>query len=893
MNDQLRVTQLRCEYLTNPLGLGMPAPRLSWVLESNRRGERQTAYQIIAASSPEKLAGDEADVWDSGKVASAETCHVRYAGPTLASRQRVWWKVRVWDGDGEPSAWSEPAWWEMGLLARQEWIGRWIGGPLKGGPRSSCPAPFLRKGFRLEQEVRFARLYVTALGLYEVEINGQRVGRDIFTPGWTDYKKRVQYQVYDVTDLLQAGENAIGAILGDGWYCGNVAAFGRQLYGDRPRLLAQLEITLADGRTMTVATDDSWKVAYGPILEADLIMGEAYDARLEFPGWSTAGFDDGSWWPVQVFPDPGIELSPMRGQPVRRQEELKPIAAPRQFRGWVSSKWVFDLGQNMVGWVRIKVRGPAGATVTLRFGEMLNPDGTLYTANLRTARATDYYTLKGDGEEVWEPRFTFHGFRYVELSGLPGEVTADAVTGVVVHSDAPLSGAFECSDPLVNQLQHNIQWGQKGNYLEVPTDCPQRDERLGWTGDAQVFIRTGIFNRDVAAFFTKWQRDLADAQSPEGAFPMVAPSVLGPDGGPAWADAGIICPWTVYQCYGDTALLAEHYDSLARFIAYLEQTSQDYIRSYEGYPGFPGFGDWLALDGSGLTDGGTRKDLIGTAFFAYSARLMGRIAAALGKAAVAERYAQLFENVRAAFQKRFVTPAGLVAGATQTSYVLALHFDLLPPALRPVAVDQIVRDIRRRNNHLSTGFVGASYLPFVLSEGGRLDVAYELLFQKTWPSWLYAVTQGATTIWERWDGWTHDKGFQDVGMNSFNHYAYGAIGEWLYRVVAGLDLDPDRPGYAHIVIRPHPGGGLTHARAAYDSIRGKIVSGWRVADGLLTLEVTVPANTTATVYMPTADPGQVTEEGGMAGVTFVRPEEGRAVYEVGAGSYVFRAPWNE
>ncbi len=892
MNDQLRVTQLRCEYLTNPLGLGVQAPRLSWVLEADRRGARQSAYQIIAASSPEKLAGDEADVWDSGKVASAETCHVRYAGPTLASRQRVWWKVRVWDEDGVPSAWSEPAWWEMGLLARQEWVGRWIGGPLKGGPRTSCPAPFLRKGFHLDQPVRSARLYVTALGLYEIEINGQRVGRDIFTPGWTDYKKRVQYQVYDVADLLTAGENALGAILGDGWYCGNVAAFGRQLYGDRPKLLAQLEVTLADGRTLTIATDESWKVVYGPILEADLIMGESYDARLEFPGWSTAGFDDHAWWPVQVFPDPGIEIAPMRGQPVRRQEELKPIAAPRQFRGWVSSKWVFDMGQNMVGWVRIKVRGPAGATVTLRFGEMLNPDGTLYTANLRTARATDYYTLRGDGEEVWEPRFTFHGFRYVELSGLPGEVTADAVTGVVVHTDAPLSGSFECSDPLVNQLQHNIQWGQKGNYLEVPTDCPQRDERLGWTGDAQVFIRTGIFNRDVAAFFTKWQRDLADAQSPEGAFPMVAPSVLGPDGGPAWADAGIICPWTVYQCYGDTALLAEHYDSLARFIAYLEQNSKDYIRSYEGYPGFPGFGDWLALDGSGLTDGGTRKDLIGTAFFAYSARLMSRIAAALGKTADAEKYAQLFENVRAAFQKRFVTPAGLVAGATQTSYVLALHFDLLPPELRSVAVDQIVRDIQKRGGHLSTGFVGASYLPFVLSEGGRLDVAYQLLFQKTWPSWLYAVTQGATTIWERWDGWTHDKGFQDVGMNSFNHYAYGAIGEWLYRVVAGLDLDPDRPGYAHIVIRPHPGGGLTHARAAYDSIRGRIVSGWRIADGVLTLEVTVPANTTATVYVPTADPGQVTEEGGMVGVTFVRAEEGGAIYEVGGGSYTFRAPWN-
>ncbi len=546
------------------------------------------------------------------------------------------------------------------------------------------------------------------------------------------------------------------------------------------------------------------------------------------------------------------------------------------------------MGQNMVGWVRLKVKGPAGTTVTLRFGEMLNPDGTLYTANLRTARATDYYTLGSDGEETWEPRFTFHGFRYVEVSGLPGKLTEDAVTGVVVHSDAPLAGSFECSDSLLNQLQHNIQWGQKGNYLDVPTDCPQRDERLGWTGDAQVFIRTGIFNRDVAAFFTKWQRDLADSQSPEGAFPMVVPSELAPDGGPAWADAGIICPWTVYLCYGDTAILAEHYDSMARFITYMERTSKDLIRCYEGHPGFPGFGDWLALDGSGVTPGGTRHDLIGTAFFAYCARLMSRIAAILGKQTDAERYGRLFEDVRAAFQARFVAPSGLLVGGTQTSYVLALYFDLLPSEQRPIAVEQIVRDIQRRGGHLSTGFVGTSYLPFVLSDGGRLDAAYNLLFQKTWPSWLYAVTQGATTIWERWDGWTHDKGFQTTEMNSYNHYAYGAIGDWLYQVVAGLGLDADRPAYEHVIIRPNPEARLTYARAEYNSIRGKVASGWKVEDGKLTLSVTVPVGSTATVYVPSTDPAKVAEDGGMAGVTFLRVEGDRVLYETSAGEYTFR-----
>ncbi|GAB4443812.1 MAG: alpha-L-rhamnosidase [Anaerolineae bacterium] len=885
----MNVTALRCEYKINPLGIDAAKPRLSWALESDRRGARQTAYQVLVAASPADLDADQGTLWDSGEVASDQCAHVVYAGAALHARQRAWWKVRVWDEAGAATAYSAPAWWEMGLLDRAAWVGDWIGASVVGGPRTGVPCPFLRKPFATaDRPIASARLYVTALGLYECYLNGARVGDEVFAPGWTDYNTRVQYQVYDVTDLLRAGANALGAILGDGWYCGHVAHAGRQRYGDRPRLRAQLMIDYADGSGQTIATDASWRTLTGPILESDLLMGESYDARLEFPGWSEPGFDAAGWLPVSVFDDPGVALVARVNPPVRRIEELRPVAPPSPQRdSWNHPVWVYDLGQNMVGWARLKVSGPAGTTVRLRFAEMLNPDGSIYTENLRGARATDLYTLRGDGEEVYEPRFTFHGFRYVEVAGYPGEPPADAVTGVVAHSDTPPAGAFACDDPLINQLQHNIVWGQKGNFLEVPTDCPQRDERMGWAGDAQVFIRTAAYNMDVAAFFTKWQQDLADAQTEAGQFPAVAPNpaVFGEDGGPAWADAGVICPWTVYLCYGDTRLLETHYDSMARFIDYLKASSPGFIRCHPDADGWEGFGDWLSIDAD------TPKDLIGTAYFAYCARLMARIAGVLGKVEDAEAYERLFQDVRRAFADRFVTPDGLIVGQTQTACVLALHFDLLPDHLRPAAVEALVRDITRRGMHLSTGFVGAAYLLPTLTEAGRLDVAYALLGQKTFPSWLYPVTQGATTIWERWDGWRHDKGFQNPGMNSFNHYAFGAVGAWLYRTVAGIDADPAQPAYRHIIMRPRPGGGITSARGHHDSLYGRIASEWRIAGGGFDWRVTVPPNTTATVYVPAGASDAIAEGGQPAaeaeGVTFLRWEDGAAVFAVTSGSYHF------
>jgi alpha-L-rhamnosidase len=886
------ISHLTCEYRTNPLGVDVLQPRLSWQMQSDRRGARQTACQIFLASSETSLDGSKGLLWDSGKIESEQSIHVPYGGPSLASGQRVYWKVRVWDENGGEVE-SSSAWWEMGLLERTDWEAQWIGAPFFGGPRTSSPAPYLRKEFTLQKHFATARLYATAIGLYECHLNGVRVGDALLTPGWTDYNKRNQYQVYDVTELLRPGANAFGAILGDGWGVGHIAWLGRQHYTDRPQALAQIVLTYADGSKEIIATDKNWKVTQGAILESDMLMGESYDARRELTGWSKPGYDDSSWWTVEVFADHGAALVATNGPSVKCQEELQPVSI-REIPNRVNPRWIFDLGQNMVGWVRLAVRGDKGTTITIRYAEVINPDGTLYTANLRTARNTDHYTLKGREEEVWEPRFTFHGFRYVELSGFPGIPTAETITGIVVHSEISSIAAFECSDPLINQLQHNIVWGQKGNFVDVPTDCPQRDERLGWTGDAQVFIRTAAFNMNVASFFTKWTRDLEDAQSADGAYPKVAPNVpawsIG-EGGPAWADAGVICPWTMYQCYGDIRLLGERYASMQRYIEFLSQTSRNGIRCYAEYTGWHGHGDWLALDGSDGREGGTSKELIGTAFFAYSSSLLARIARILGKEEDALRYEVLSNEAREAFIRRFVHEDGTIEGGTQTSYVLALEFDLLPRELYPLAAAELVRNIRERDNHLSTGFVGTPYINWVLSEMGHLDTAYALLKQTTWPSWLYSVTQGGTTIWERWDGWTHDKGFQDPKMNSFNHYAYGAIGAWMYAVIGGIDLDPGQPGYKHIVMHPQPGGGLTYATVELHSMYGTIRSAWTQGNDRFDWGIIVPANTAATVYVPAKDVSHVTESGqpleSANGVTFLRMKDGFAVVCLASGTYNF------
>ncbi len=898
----LTIYDLTCEYQTNPLGLGEPRPRLAWKLRSSRRGARQVAYRLHAAASENALTQGDALLWDTGRINSDESIQIPYQGPPLHSGERIWWRVQVWDEAGNLAE-SDPAWWEMGLLQRADWEpAQWIAGPLVGGVWTTVPLPFLRREFQVQGNLARARLYATALGLYECWINGTRVGLDWFTPGWTDYHKRVQYQGYDVTSLLQTGENIWGAVLGDGWYCGHLLHAGRQAYGDRPKFFAKLVLMYADGSEQAISTDDAWRVHYGALLGSDNYNGESYDARLEQEGWNEPGYDARRWLPVELVADPGIALSANFGAPVRTIKEFLPRAAPKEISDFSGSVWIYDFGQEIAGRVRLRVRGQRGETIRLRFAEMLNPDGTLYTANLRSARQTDTYTLKGNGEEVWEPRFTFHGFRYVELSGSSQPPTREMLTAVAMHSQMRPTGSFACSDPLVNQLQHNIVWGQKSNFFDVPTDCPFRDERLGWTGDAQLFMRTAAFNMDIAEFFYKWLRDLVDAQSPRGAYPALAPrprAFLSDDGGPAWGDAGVICPWTLYLCYGDTRILERNYDSMQRFFQYLESTSENHIRPRADDQAAQGFGDWMALDGIGYGagakfaawQGGTPKALIGTAFFAHSADLLARIARVLDRPQDAAFYQQEFETIRHAFIQNFVSAEGVLQGNTQTGYVLALHFNLLPDALRKRAVNQLVALIQARGMHLATGFIGSAYLAHTLTEGGRTDVDYTLLLQRTYPSWLFPVLNGATTIWERWDGWTPEHGFQDPSMNSFNHVALGAIGDWLYQTVAGIETAPDHPGYKHILLRPRPGA-LPSASATYESLYGTILSKWSKNRDKFEWDLVIPPNTTATVFVPSKAGESVEGEldaDERAAIEFVERLPDSIVYRVIPGTYHFQS----
>ncbi len=730
-------------------------------------------------------------------------------------------------------------------------LASWIAASHGGGKHSSAPAPHLRKTFIVPGPVASARLAVTALGLYECELNGRRVGDLVFAPGWTDYRFRLHYQTYDVASFLTEGENALGAILGEGWYSGHIGWLQRQNYGDRPRLLAQLEITLTDGRVLQIASDATWKVTQGPILENDFMQGETYDARLELGAWSSPGYDDSSWLPATPVEAPSANLilveSP--GPGVKRHEEIAPTLLPAK----TANTRLFDFGQNFSGRVRLSIEAPAGTTIKLRHAEVLNTDGAPYYENLRDAVSTDYYTCKGGGPETWEPRFTFHGFRYAEVSWL-GEKQPLSLVGIALYSDVPATGHFACSHPLLNQLQSNIVWGQKGNFLEIPTDCPQRNERLGWTGDAQVFVRTACFNRDVRGFFHKWTQDLRDSQLPGGSIPPFAPDAsMGKgtlDGGPAWADATIICPWTIYLCYGDTKILADHYTSLkAWFDDQKKERCLGYIRAHPDLEKWAGFGDWLALDGHDNWRGSTPSEIIGTAFLAYDLDLMARIAAVLGHADDAKVYSAWRAEVVAAFQRRYLTGEGLIASGTQTSHVLALHFDLVPEAHRATVALTLVRSLKERKFHLATGFVGTPYLLDVLERHGHLDTAYKLLEQETYPSWLFPVKNGATTIWERWDGWSPQKGFQSADMNSFNHYAYGAVGAWMYRTVAGLDLDPAEPGYRHIIFRPHPGGSLTWAEARLQTAFGETSIRWDLGADELRIQLLVPNGAHAT-FMP-------------------------------------------
>ena len=884
---------LRCAHLVNPLGVAPDRVRLSWQLEGAGRDRAQTGYQLVVEPEHGPVA------WDTGRVASAATEDVPYEGHPLARGGRYSWRVRVWDDDQQVSAWSEPARFEIELDPAEGWRASWIGlGPIReefrapsgDGPSDPMrhalhPPPYLRRSFTISQPASSARLYVTALGLYEARLNGARVGDAVLAPGWTDYAQRIAYQTYDVTGLLQPGENVLGALLADGWYSGFVGFDAKRAgahYGAAPEFLAQLVIEFADGTSQQIVTDSQWRARFAAIRHADLLMGERHDLTLEPHGWDAPGFDAVAWRRVRCRDRDGARLVADPGPPVRVTQEIAPVNVTRDGAG----RYIADFGQNLPGWLRIAVDGPAGTCVRVRHGEVLTADGCLYTENLRTARQTDEFLTPG-GPAVLEPRFTLHGFRYAEISGYPGEPGPGDIVARVVHSDIPATGSFESSAPWLDQLFRNIDWGQRGNFISVPTDCPQRDERLGWLGDAQVFARTACYNRDVAAFFAKWVDDVADAQHESGAFPDIAPRLNIPwAGAPAWGDAGVIVPWTLHSMYGDTGILHRHFDAMTAWMDLLERENPDYLRTRNLGNGY---NDWLA---PGADE--TPRELLATAYWAHDAGLMAGIADATGRPEQAAGYRALRAKIGSAFADAFMAADGQIVSGTQTAYILGLHMQLIPEELRAAAARHLVDAIQRADWHLSTGFVGVGYLLPVLSSTGHDGVAYRLLEQRSAPSWRYMIDQGATTIWERWDGWTAERGFQSAWMNSFNHYALGSVGEWLYRFVLGIDQEPGSAGFQRLLVRPHPGGSLRSARGSYRSVRGLITSAWQLEGDQFRFQIQIPPNAVASVRIPSTDgsgvrdaadrgPAEVASFPGAAGVQ-------EAVFEVGSGTHEFTGP---
>ncbi|MGD9635079.1 MAG: glycoside hydrolase family 78 protein [Pirellulales bacterium] len=877
----IRVTDTRCEYLTNPLGIDATRPRLSWKLESGERGTRQTAYQVLVASSAGKLAANEGDLWNSGRVESSESSHIRYAGKPLSSTERAWWKVRVWDQDGRESAWSDTGTWEMALLSADDWHGKWIARNTDTGEQ---PLPIFRREFDVKGKVKRARAYITGLGYFELTVNGQKIGNHELDPGFTRYDRRVLYLTHDVTDALRDGKNALGVMLGNGWYNMQLKTawnFDQAPWRAAPRLLAELRVEYEDGRVETIASDKSWKNFPGPITRNGIYGGETYDARREQPGWNEPGFDDAHWDAVEVVDSPSGKLTAQAMRAIEVERVLEPAKVTEPAPG----VFLVDVGQNLAGVAELSIEGPAGTEVVMKYGEHLHPNGRLDQANIgnnvwekgkEQPYQTDTYILKGDGRETWHARFVYHGFRYVEVTGAPGKLTTDNLRIRWMHSAVPRVGEFACSNPLINTIDTAANWSYLSNLQGIPTDCPHR-EKNGWTGDAQIACEFGLLNYDGVTVYEKWIQDLADEQRPDGNLPGIVPTGgwgYAWGNGPAWDSAFILIPRYVYEYLGDSSLLDKHYEQHRRYVDFLTAHSKEGIVEI-------GLGDWL----SWKTD--TSASVTSTAYYYVDTLIVAETARRLGLVEDAERYEKLAVSIRAAFNREFYDAAtASYANGSQAALSCALYQGLAEPGDRPAVLKSLETVIAKNDDHVDCGILGAKYMMNVLSAEGRTDLAYKIAAQETQPGWGWWFSQGATTLWEAW---------KQEGSN--NHIMFGDVAAWFTKNLAGIQPDLDSPGFTHFLLKPQPVGDLTWAKASYNSIRGKIACDWKLADGQLAVDVVVPANTTVTLWLPTKDPDSV-REGGQSlaaakGVEISGSERNVVRLKLGSGNYRFTAAFDK
>jgi len=868
---QTTITHLTTDHAINPLGIENPTPLLSWQIQSTRKGVTQSAYEIQVWNSTQTTKNP---TWTSGKTPSSQSINIPYTGPTLQSGKKYIWRVKTWDDKNLPSPWCTPASWQMGLLKPEDWKAQWIG-PGFTEDTLIRPSPLLRKTFETIKTLKSATACITAHGLYEARINGQRIGDAYFTPGWTNYDKRLQYQTYDVTQLTKKGPNAIGVTLGDGWYRGIFGQWNyHDNYGSDASLLFQLNIEYTDGTTDTVISDATWKSSTGPIRYADLYNGEIYDAQEEQPNWTTTEYNDQHWIPVAIRNLTKDNLVTTLSPPVKEQEHFHPVKILTSPKG----EQIIDFGQNLAGWVQFKVRGKKGDSIKLSHAEVLDKAGNFFTGNLREAKAQDIYILNGTKEEQFKPHFTFHGFRYVKVEGINSTLRPEDFEAVALYSDLPSTGAFSCSNPALNQLQHNITWSQKSNFLDVPTDCPQRSERLGWCGDVQIFARTAAYNMQTDNFFAKWLQDLNVDQGLDGGMPNVIPNLPGrtlkrkPTGVAGWGDVATVLPWTLYQAYGDTTILKKQYASMKAWVDHIQTLSKNDLWQAGGY------GDWLAPE---MTD----IPYISQCWFAHSTQLLINAAKILGKSDDVVTYSSHLKSIKQAFLKEYITPGGRAISNTQTAYILALYFDMLPQQQQKSAVDRLVDLIHKNKDHLSTGFLGTPFLLPVLSRYGYDTLAYTLLLQDSPPSWLYPVKMGATTIWEKWEA-LHSDGTPD--STSFNHYSYGAVGDWLYRTIAGINDDDEAPGYKHSIIQPRTGGGLTYAIGRLNTPYGKLSSHWQWDKDDLLLDLEIPANTKTTVFLNVRNATDITEAGSQTSPASNLTADKPYTLSLPSGTYHFR-----